>query len=371
MASEIARSTVAENRAGHLPIGSAERPVVIIPAYKPAIELPAICQKILESDLVQAVIVVDDGSGSEWQSIFVEVEGLSGTTLLRHMINLGKGSALRTAFNYAGCAFPKSVGVVTADADGQHLVPDILAVAEALSEQQKHLVLGARQMAPDVPFRSRFGNTVTRYVMRAITGQKLTDTQTGLRGIPLEIIPSLLKSKATGYDFELDMLVKCKYTSRPIREVPIATVYLEGNRSSHFNPLLDSMRIYFVLLRFTFVSLTTALLDNILFFTALSVSDNLVMCQIVARIGAGMYNYQANKLGVFQSHARHALTLPKYWAFVFLFGALSYALIELLLVYTPLTIVGAKLVAETLMFAFSFVVQRDVIFTQRNGASSK
>ena len=49
----------------------------------------------------------------------------------------------------------------------------------------------------------------------------------------------------------MDMLLACKYTGRQIIEESISTVYLEGNKSSHFNPLIDSMKIYFVLFRFT------------------------------------------------------------------------------------------------------------------------
>ena len=104
--------------------------------------------------------------------------------LLRHAVNLGKGAALKTAFNYVLCAMPDAAGVVTADADGQHAPEDIARVAEALAAQPDALVLGARAFGADVPLRSRFGNIVTRGIMHALLGRKLADTQTGLRGIP-------------------------------------------------------------------------------------------------------------------------------------------------------------------------------------------
>jgi putative flippase GtrA len=205
--------------------------------------------------------------------------------------------------------------------------------------------------------------------MRAVTGQKLTDTQTGLRGIPIGFIPTLLKSKATGYDFELDMLVTCKYTNRRIQEVPISTVYLDDNKSSHFNPLLDSMRIYFALLRFTFVSLLTAALDNVVVFGAMALFPNVLTSLVIGRICAGMFNYYANKKGVFQSHARNVVAHPKYCFLVAVFGGLGYLLIRSFLAYTTLTVVSAKLLAETLLFFFSFIIQRDVVFTQRDETS--
>ena len=132
----------------------------------------------------------------------------------------------------------------------QHTATDILKLAAALSTTPNQVVMGARGFDAGVPLRSRFGNMLTRYIMRAVTGQKLGDTQSGLRAVPLSFIPRLLKLRATGYDFELDMLVTCKDSGQRIREVPIETIYIENNRSSHFNPLRDSMRIYFVFIRF-------------------------------------------------------------------------------------------------------------------------
>ena len=64
------------------------------------------------------------------------------------------------------------------------------------------------------------------------------------------MLPALLRLPSTGYEFELDMLLACKRQACPLQEVPIRTIYESGNPTSHFNPLLDSLRIYFVLLRF-------------------------------------------------------------------------------------------------------------------------
>ena len=257
---------------GTLVASTGTQPVVVIPAYKPSPILPELVRSLLDSAAITAVVVINDGSGREFSAIFAELREIPRVTVLAHAVNLGKGAALKTGLNYVACNYPASAGAVTADADGQHSLADILATAQGLAATPQSVVLGARQFDGDVPGRSKFGNTITRYIMRAVTGQKLTDTQTGLRGIPMDFIPDLLRSKATGYDFELDMLVQCKYKNRHIREVPIATIYIDQNRSSHFNPLLDSMRIYFVFIRFAAVSLTTAGIDNLAFILALRFS---------------------------------------------------------------------------------------------------
>ena len=69
---------------------------------------------------VPAIVIVDDGSGPEFRDVFARAAAFPNVHLLRHATNLGKGAALKTGINYALCSFPELVGIVTADADGQH-----------------------------------------------------------------------------------------------------------------------------------------------------------------------------------------------------------------------------------------------------------
>ncbi len=326
--------------------------------------MPEIVKSLASHPLIAAVIVVDDGSGPDFERHFAALADVPGVHSLRHITNLGKGAALKTGLNYAACCFPESVGVVTADADGQHSAKDIIRTAAALIDNPRKLVLGARTFSSDVPLRSRLGNIITHHVMYAVAGQKISDTQTGLRGIPLRLIPILMRIRQNGYDFELEMLLTCRRESCKVCEIPIQTIYLDGNQSSHFNPLWDSMRIYFLFLRFAAVSLSTAFVDNLIFLTAFRLSANVLASQCVARIIAGLFNYYMNKTGVFHSHARDSLALPKYWLSVLIFGAIGYSLIHFL-IPIGFSVPAAKLSSEGLLFAFSFVVQRDFVFSSR------
>jgi putative flippase GtrA len=311
---------------------------------------------------VRTVVVVNDGSGPGFGDVFAQVSRIEGVHLLAHVVNLGKGAALKTGLNYAACAFPESVGVVTADADGQHTVKDILRTVEALWERPQQLVLGVRGFEGDVPFRSKLGNVLTRRILRVVTGQKISDTQTGLRGIPMDFISTLVRLRPNGYDFELEVLLACKRTMRSVSEIAIETVYLDGNRSSHFNPLLDSMRISFLLIRFAAVSFSTAVIDNLVFLAAFHVLSHVLASMVVGRFVAGLFNYYMNKTSVFHAHVRESRALPRYWLSMVVFGAVSYGFINVLMSF-GFAVASAKLCAETILFAFSFVVQRDFIFT--------
>ena len=341
--------------------GSAPIPV-LIPAYKPGPPLVALVSALLQRG-VEAIVVVNDGSGPDFNSYF-EAIAADRVSIVHHAVNLGKGAALKTGMNYALVHFPGCRGVVTADADGQHSPEDILHASAQLREQPHALILGVRAFKSGVPWKSRLGNNVTRGLMRLIVGQNLSDTQTGLRGIPASLIPYLLRTTAAGYEFELDMLLACKHQGCPIVQVPIETIYVEDNRGSHFHPIFDSMRIYFLLLRFSALSILTALLDNLVFVLTYSATASIGESQIVGRLAAMVFNYLGARSVVFQSQQKHALVLPKYVSLVVANGLVSYTAIQFLHFRIGLATVPAKLIAEGLLFIANFAIQRDFVFTR-------
>jgi glycosyltransferase involved in cell wall biosynthesis len=338
-------------------------PAVLIPAYKPTDALVRLVDR-LSAMPFRAVVVVDDGSGPAFEARFAAVAGMPRVSVLRHAVNRGKGAALKTGFNHVLCAWPDASGVVTADADGQHHPDDIRRVADALAAHGGDVILGARDVGAGAPLRSRFGNGITRLLFGLLAGRRLSDTQTGLRGIPMGVVPPLLRLGSSGYEFELEMLLLCKHLDVRIREVGIRTIYVDGNASSHFDPLFDSMRIYFVLLRFGALSLMTALIDNAIFFVAFQAQASVVLAQVLARSGALVFNYAGARSVVFLSGESHRRIFPKYMLLVLVSGVVSYGLIQLLRESLGLGVISAKLVAETTLFIANFTIQRDLIFGQ-------
>jgi putative flippase GtrA len=346
-----------------MPQDCSEAPV-LIPAYQPGAALVALVQALAGRG-ARAIIVVNDGSGPDFDACFQQVAASGRVHLLQHAVNLGKGAALKTGMNYALVHFPDCCGVVTADADGQHRAEDIMRVAGRLRDHPHTLVLGVRDFDSRVPWKSRVGNHTTRVLMRLMLGQKLSDTQTGLRGIPAALIPHLLRVASSGYEFELDMLMACKYQGCPVLEEPIQTIYLEGNKSSHFRPVFDSMRIYFLLFRFSVLSLLTAGLDNLVFALVFASTHSIGESQIAGRFLAMIFNYLGARRSVFHSRQRHRVVFPKYVALVIGNGFLSYLLIQVIHRELGLPAIPAKICAEALLFVANFAIQRDLIFTRR------
>ena len=210
---------------------------VVIPAYKPDESLLDLLRALRERAFIGRIVVVDDGSGPEYEPIFAQVSALC--SLERHAQNRGKGAAIRT-----GLKTLSGYNVVTADCDGQHTPSDIEKIARAIDGA---LVMGVRRKR-EMPLRSNMGNTLTCLTFALVTHRWISDTQTGLRGIPQSYVGVCQDLEGDRYEYEMNMLLDACHRGLPIREVEIETVYIDNNRGSHFHTLRDGKRVYRLLL---------------------------------------------------------------------------------------------------------------------------
>lgn len=343
---------------------------VIIPAYEPDEKLLGLLDELNNAQL-GPVIVVDDGSeGEGYDEIFRGVEE-RGAKLLTHAVNMGKGRALKTAFNYCINEYDDLYGVVTADSDGQHTPEDIKKCMDALLADPETLVLGVRNFNESgIPARSVFGNKTTSRVMKLLLGLSISDTQTGLRGINVPFMKYLLTEKGERFEFETNMLIATKELGIKIVEVPIKTIYLEENKSSHFNPILDSIRIYAVFVKFLFSSLSSSVVDIVMFsifcemLRNVSVSIGYVMlATILARIISAIYNFTINYKVVFKGKGSKSRAAMRYLVLAACIMLLSGGLVTFftgLLPMVPEFVV--KIPVDCVLFLLSFVVQREVVY---------
>jgi len=337
---------------------------VLIPAYNPDQKLVNIVTDLFNIGFTD-IIIINDGSNNKCDNIFKQLSDTPGCHVLKHIVNLGKGRALKTGMNYFYDKFNNNIGVVTADADGQHSANDILNIAKELKRHANNLILGVRKFSKDVPLRSLIGNVMTKYVFKLFVGKKISDTQSGLRGIPKKIIPELVRIHGERYEYEMNMLIFMKQNNIDISEISIETIYLENNSSSHFNPLFDSMKIYFLLLRFVFSSFITSIIDFIIFFIGFKVSKSILISIILGRIVASVFNFFVNKKIVFNNDNTIIRTVSKYYFLVIVLGTFSYLLIEIFVLHMGISVNVAKIISETILFIMSFSLQRDIVFINK------
>lgn len=339
--------------------------VILVPSLHPDDRLVSLVAALRDDD--RAVVVVDDGSGNDYRATFTHVERL-GAVVVTHPENRGKGAALRSGLREIMREFPGE-GVVTADGDGQHTPADIAHVADLLDAQERPtLILGTRSFGA-APLRSRVGNTVTRAVFLGATRQRITDTQTGLRAIPATLLPWSLSIPGDRFEYEFRVLLRAAAARTPVHEVPITTVYLDGNASSHFRPVRDSLRIYAPLLRFGASALTSFLLDTVLLLVVYALTGWLLGAVVVARVISAAVNFALNRSLVF-ARARDVplrTAAMRYLSLALLVLAASFGVI------TALTDLGvpllpAKLGTEAALFLVSYSVQRSVVFVPGTSA---
>ena len=343
--------------------------VLLIPALNPDERLMELLGSLKEL-WTGPILLVDDGSALACGALFDRAQA-AGCHVVRHARNLGKGRGLKTGFNYCLTHFPGALGAVTADADGQHTPKDILACANALRAHPGALILGCRDFdTSGVPPRSQLGNRVTRTFMRLLCGVGVTDTQTGLRAIPSSFMLQMLDMPGERFEFETNMLLETQARDVPIVEVPIQTVYLEENKSSHFNPLLDSWRIYKLLLKFCAASIAGFGVDILLFTLFLHIFrgmkvylvEPIVAATVLARILSATVNYLINHKAVFKSKKSSKRSFPRYAILCVIQMALSAALVTWICSLGASSATLVKLVVDLFLFLLSFQIQRRWVF---------
>ena len=339
--------------------------IALIPAYEPDQRLVSLVQSLRAARPALLVVVVDDGSGKAYEPLFAAAT-LAGATVLHHRTNLGKGRALRTGMEHVLRTHPGH-GIVCADCDGQHTVEDVLAVAARAEAGTAAVVLGARQFTGRVPLRSRVGNTATRWAFRAATRRSIQDTQTGLRAYPAAMLPWMLRVPGDRFEYELVALLRAANEGLRIEEVPIATVYLDENSSSHFRPVVDSARIYGPLLRFSASSLLAFAVDATALLALVALTGDLLLSVVAARLLSSTVNFLTNRHWVFQRQRRAPIARQavRYWALVLALGAAGYGgLWALTTIGVPL--LAAKVATDAVLFVVGFQVQRSSVFTGRH-----
>ncbi|MCI8569936.1 MAG: glycosyltransferase [Lachnospiraceae bacterium] len=343
---------------------------VVIPSYEPDEKLPGLLRELKTAGF-KNIVLVDDGSGAAYAHFFTDARETYGCRVLHHAVNQGKGRALKTAFNYCLGEFPGMPGVITADSDGQHSPACILSCVDAMLMHPDALVLGCRCFeGEEVPARSEFGNKCTRVVMKYLTGITVSDTQTGLRGIPVSFMEQLLKVKGERFEFETNMLLETKRRKMSIVEVPIRTIYIEENKTSHFNPIRDSVKIYMIFGKFLFSSLSSSVVDLALFSLFCFLLKDMqwgrityvMAATVFARILSALYNYLLNLKVVFQSESPVKSTLPRYVLLAAVQMSLSALLVGKLYPMFGGAEVLVKIPVDVVLFFLSFVIQREFVY---------
>lgn len=351
--------------------------IVVIPAYNPDEKFISFL-KDLKNAGYKNILVIDDGSRQDTKRFFEEAVDVYGCKLVTHAINLGQGRAYKSGFNRClndytewGGRAADVVGIIQCDCDGQHHIEDINRCVELLRHNPEKFILGVRDFTDkSIPLRSRFGNNCTSWVFKIFCGLDLKDTQTGLKGIPLSFLPALMEVPGERFEYASSVLLETKKQGIEILEFPIQTIYINNNESSHFNPLVDSIRIYSLILKYLMSSLSSFVVDIVLYslfislLRGVSAEYYIIAATYLAKIFSCTYGYFLNRKLVFQSRENIAATAIKFFSLCVAQSTCSGFATRGIVMMTQWNEVLCKIIVDTVLFFVSFQIQNRWVFRQ-------
>ena len=343
---------------------------LLIPSYEPDYKTVEFLQTF-KGEEFDFFLVVNDGSDSNtYQKIFEEISTKTPFKVVGYEVNHGKGYALKYGIKYLVDNYDVDY-IITADSDGQHTYKDILNIRDNIDTYPNTLLLGSRNITKEnAPKSSSFGNAFSSKYFKIATGKKLKDTQTGLRAIPKDLFHLALTTNGRRYEYEMNFLTDA-VRNYPFKEIDIETIYEnKENKTSHFRPFVDALRIYRTPILYVIVSLLSFAIDITCFhlFSSFVFTSNgeqqVFLSSLCARVISGIFNFTMFHFVVFQSHDDLGRKAVKYWILwlinLGISSGLTYAFKHL-----PAHLTFIKFVIDTLISIANFIINLSVIFVRK------
>lgn len=210
--------------------------LTLLPAYNESVHIAKV---INGAKVYLPVLVMDDGSKDNTSEIARE----NGAIVIRQEPNQGKGAAMAKGFQYA---FENGYdAVITIDADGQHNTAEIPLFLDEFSKNHSDLIIGRRDFRK-MPFIRMCSNTIGTWMFSWAIGQYIPDNQSGYRLVSARLMQAMLSSGLHGFEFEVEMILRCVLEGYKLSWVTIQTIYADEH--SHITPIRHAWR--FILITF-------------------------------------------------------------------------------------------------------------------------
>ena len=335
--------------------------IALIPVYEPDNDMTDLVFKLRENDF--DVIIINDGSDEKYDYIFLNLE--NNAKIIAYKPNRGKGYAIKTGLKFIKENIKEESIIITMDSDGQHTVKDAIKLCSYAKEHPKELVIGKRIRNENIPIKSKIGNEITKSVYHITTGMEIYDTQTGLRAFSHELLDNMLEISGDRYEYEMNMLLMFAKKGIKIKEIEIETIYIDNNSNSHFRAVKDSIIIYNQIIKFSFSSITSFLLDYLMYSLMFLFTQNLELSNIIARIISGSANYTINKRFVFKDNSKKSKSFGQYVTLAIVILFLNTTLLKFMVNILGLNAFISKIFVELILFILSWFIQKRVIFKEK------
>ncbi|HCS39489.1 MAG TPA: hypothetical protein DIW44_07890 [Anaerolineaceae bacterium] len=334
---------------------SMNRPVLLFLINKSDDKSKSILQSAIDTFETKIIILDTRGERDETSSV-IELEKHTNAVIL-HATN---SKAPLTGLEYYEKIFKSSSsGVILIDLDQDFSVGDIQIIIDAMDNIPDTLIIGGRGL-------NHHNNRSSIFILSQLsrlTGARVEDFNSGLRGLPGYFISEILNQKSKNINIWLEMYIYAAKMNTQIIEVPI---HSRNNSKSPFlvNFLLNSSKLLYIFLRFSFLSIMTAGIDYAIFSILFLFSNSILLSIIIARIAAGSFQFFMGKKWVFKSRNKLFIELIKYVLLVGILMLVSYTFIEIMVTNFGLNAIISKMIAELSLFIISFMLQKKFVFSR-------
>lgn len=183
--------------------------------------------------------VIKDIKNESWKNIIVVDDGSTDNTLqkakeekvfaLRHVINRGKGAAVKTGLEFAKTKDADIV--VTIDGDGQNNPKEIKKMVKKI-EEGFDVVMGTRfkNKKNKIPTFNKFANKFANFFIFFVYGIMVSDSQSGFRAYSKKAL-ELLDLKMDRYEFDSEVIREIARNKLKYTEIPIDVFYTNYSKS--------------------------------------------------------------------------------------------------------------------------------------------
>ena len=194
---------------------------VVIPCFNEVSSISEVLQRVEDVDIVQEIIIVDDGSTDGTRALLagIEAEKHDRVRIIYHDHNQGKGAALRTGFKAA-----ESDVIIIQDADFEYDPREYPTLLRPIEEGIAKVVYGSRFLGGPrkaMNFWNMIANRSLTLVTNVLYNAILSDMETCYKVFEREVAENML-IRARGFEFEPEFTAKVLKQGIRIYEVPIS-----------------------------------------------------------------------------------------------------------------------------------------------------
>jgi glycosyltransferase involved in cell wall biosynthesis len=212
---------------------------VVIPAYNEEGTLPKTLKEIKKLNIVDEIIVVDDGSKDKTVR---EITKINGIKIIVHPYNIGNGAAVKDGIRMASGRI-----IVTMDGDGQHKPKDIPRLVREI-QKGYHMVVGARTSKAQAGLHRDLANKIYNAFARYITKFRIQDLTSGMRAVRADFAKSIIYLLPNSFSYPTTMTLALLRSGRSLKYIPINVAKRKSGKSK-IKLLSDGIRFFLIMIK--------------------------------------------------------------------------------------------------------------------------